>query len=61
MIKYNVIYITHLKNGCYISTTTEKNLSLDEAINFATNMNKHLWKFHQDKDKHSIYTVREIL
>ena len=61
MNKYNVIYITHLKNGCYISTTVEKNLSEEKAINFATKMNIHLWKFHQEKDKHSIYTVREII
>lgn len=61
MNKYNVVYITHLKNGCYISTTTDKNLSLEEATNLATTINKHLWKFHQKKEEHSIYTVREII
>lgn len=61
MDKYNVVYITHYKNGCYISTTSDKDLSLEDAMNLATTMNKHLWKFHQDKEKHSIYTVRKII
>ena len=57
---YIIIYITHYKDGTYISITTDKNLKLEEAIKKANKMNTHLWKFHQEKDKHSIHTVREM-
>lgn len=61
MDKYNVVYITHYKDESYISTTTDKDLSLEDAMNLATTMNKHLWEFQQDKEEHSIYTVRKII
>lgn len=61
MNKYKVVYITHYKNGCYTSITTDKDLSLEKAINLASSMNIHQWKFHQDKENHSIYTVREMI
>lgn len=60
MSLYKIVYIRHYKDGTYISTTTDNNLKLEEAINKANEQNTHLWKFHQDKDRHSIYTVREI-
>lgn len=61
MDKYKVVYITHYTNDCYISTTTDKDLSLEDAMNLATTMNKHLWKFHQNKENHPIYTVRKMI
>jgi hypothetical protein len=60
MSLYKIVYITHYKDGTYISITTDKNLKLEEAINKANERNTHLWKFHQDKDRHSIHTVREM-
>lgn len=60
MSLYKIVYITHYKDGTYISTTTDKNLKLEEAIEKANELNTHLWKFHQDKDRHSIHTVREM-
>lgn len=59
-MKYKLVYITHYKNEKYISITTDKDLKLEEAITLANTLNSHLWKFHQDKENHSIYTVREM-
>lgn len=42
MSLYKIVYITHYKDGTYISITTDNNLKLEEAISKANERNTHL-------------------
>lgn len=59
---YRIIMRSYWKDGTFteIDGANQTYTNFNDAADLANQMNRHLWRFHQDQAPHTFHYVKEI-